>query len=97
MEELISTHDTMPEVKYDKIGIGYNSTRQADPYLTERLLYHLQPKNNKLYLDIGCGTGNYTCALDDKGISFIGVEPSGEMLREATPPRHEDRYGHTRF
>ena len=73
----------MQENKYDKIGTGYNSTRQADPYLTERLLYHLQPQNDRLYLDIGCGTGNYTCTLADKGLNFIGVEPSEKMLSEA--------------
>jgi len=73
----------MQETKYNKIGTGYNSTRHADPYLTERLLYHLQPQNNRLYLDIGCGTGNYTCALADKGLNFIGVEPSEKMLSEA--------------
>lgn len=70
----------MQETKYDKIGTGYNSTRQADPYLTQRLLYHLQPKNNGLYLDIGCGTGNYTITLVNKGFNFIGVEPSEKML-----------------
>jgi ubiquinone/menaquinone biosynthesis C-methylase UbiE len=73
----------MQETKYDSIGTGYNSTRQADPYLTERLLFHLQPKTDRLYLDIGCGTGNYTCALADKGLNFIGVEPSEKMLSEA--------------
>lgn len=73
----------MKETKYDKIGTGYNSTRQADPYLTKRLFYHLQPKTDRLYLDIGCGTGNYTCTLADKGLNFIGVEPSEKMLSEA--------------
>lgn len=73
----------MTETKYESIGNGYNSTRQADPYLTERLLFHLQPKTDKLYLDIGCGTGNYTCALCEKGINFIGVEPSEKMLGAA--------------
>lgn len=71
------------EVKYDKIGTGYNSTRQADPYLTSRLFSLLQPQNDKLYLDIGCGTGNYTSILADKGLNFIGVEPSEKMLSEA--------------
>lgn len=71
------------EVKYDKIGTGYNSTRQADPYLTNRLFSLLRPQNNKLYLDIGCGTGNYTSVLADKGLNFIGVEPSEKMLNEA--------------
>lgn len=75
--------NTMQETIYDKIGTGYNSTRQADPYLTERLLYHIQPQNGGLYLDIGCGTGNYTSALTDRGLNIIGVEPSDKMLREA--------------
>ncbi len=71
------------EIKYDKIGTGYNSTRQADPYLTSRLFSLLRPQNNKQYLDIGCGTGNYTCVLAEKGLNFIGVEPSEKMLSEA--------------
>jgi ubiquinone/menaquinone biosynthesis C-methylase UbiE len=70
-------------IKYDKIGTGYNSTRQADPYLAGRLFYLLQPKSDGLYLDIGCGTGNYTCFLAGKGLKFIGVEPSEKMLSEA--------------
>jgi ubiquinone/menaquinone biosynthesis C-methylase UbiE len=73
----------MQEIKYDKIGAGYNSTRKADPYLVERLLYHLQPNSNRLYLDIGCGTGNYTINLVNKGFNFVGVEPSEKMLNEA--------------
>ena len=73
----------MGETKYDEIGTGYNSTRQADPYLTGRLFSLLQPQSDKLYLDIGCGTGNYTCVLADKGLNFIGVEPSEKMLSEA--------------
>lgn len=73
----------MQDIKYDKIGTGYNSTRQADPYLTERLIYHLQPITDRLYLDIGCGTGNYTITLANKGFNFVGVEPSEKMLYEA--------------
>lgn len=71
------------EIKYDKIGTGYNSTRQADPYLINRLFSLLRPQYDKLYLDVGCGTGNYTCVLADKGLNFIGVEPSEKMLSEA--------------
>ena len=69
--------------KYDQIGIGYNLTRKADPYLAERLYHHLSPIPNALYLDIGCGTGNYTSALNEKGVSFVGVDPSTTMLDKA--------------
>jgi ubiquinone/menaquinone biosynthesis C-methylase UbiE len=73
----------MSEKTYDIIGKGYNNTRQADPFLVSRLLHLLNPKTDKLYLDIGCGTGNYTIALADKGLRFYGVEPSKQMLHEA--------------
>lgn len=77
------------EVKYDKIGIDYNQTRKADKYLTERLFHHLNPKGGGLYLDIGCGTGNYTHKLQMKGIEFIGIDPSNEMLKKAIQQNKE--------
>ena len=69
--------------KYNKIGINYNQTRKADPYLTEQLLKHLNPNKEGLYLDIGCGTGNYTNTLQKKGFHCIGIDPSIEMLKAA--------------
>ena len=69
--------------KYDKIGIDYNATRKADPFLVGRLMHHLNPKKGQHFLDIGCGTGNYTIALHKKGIRFTGIDPSSEMLKIA--------------
>lgn len=71
------------KAKYDHIGKTYNETRKADAFLTEQLYYHLNPRLGEIYLDIGCGTGNYTSALQKKGISFIGVDPSLTMLNRA--------------
>lgn len=71
------------EAKYDHIGKGYNNTRKADPFLLERLQYHLNPIREGLYLDIGCGTGNYTSQLHDKETKFIGIDPSQKMLDKA--------------
>lgn len=71
------------KAKYDIIGIDYNLTRRADKYLVQRLLYHLNPKKNGRYLDIGCGTGNYTIGLQKKGFDFMGIDPSIEMLEKA--------------
>jgi len=64
------------KAKYDDIGISYNETRSADPHIAERLLKNLNPKANGLYLDIGCGTGNYTNTFQEKGFNFIGMDPS---------------------
>ena len=70
-------------VKYDRIGKAYNTTRCADTYLSQRQLHHLKPEHTGLYLDIGCGTGNYTNEFQKKGYRFIGVDPSQRMLDEA--------------
>ncbi|NKI30426.1 class I SAM-dependent methyltransferase [Croceivirga thetidis] len=71
------------EVKYNTIGLDYNLTRRADKYLTKQLLYHLQPTKDGKYLDIGCGTGNYTNELHKNGFDFIGIDPSELMLEKA--------------
>ncbi len=69
--------------KYDSIGQGYNTTRRADPYLAGRLCDLLIPEAGKKYVDIGCGTGNYTVALAEKGFDFTGIDPSEKMLSTA--------------
>jgi len=69
-----------PDILYNTIGLGYNSTRQADPFLAGRLYELLMPKAGGLFLDIGCGTGNYTIALADKCLEFYGLDPSEKML-----------------
>lgn len=69
--------------KYDSIGQAYDTTRRADPYLLERLDALLSPRAGKKYFDIGCGTGNYTIALHEKGIDFTGIDPSQNMLSKA--------------
>jgi len=71
------------EAKYDHIGKQYNLTRKADPYLLERLHHHLASHAGGHYLDIGCGTGNYTLQLQAKGGGFTGVDPSERMLEKA--------------
>lgn len=68
---------------YNIIGTGYSTTRQSDPYITDRLLQHLDPQLSEVYLDIGCGTGNYTISLADSGLKFRGIDPSEKMLRVA--------------
>jgi len=71
------------DAKYNTIGIDYNRTRKADEYLTLRLMTHLKPNKRGLYLDIGCGTGNYTQELQKRGVRFVGIDPSLKMLENA--------------
>lgn len=70
-------------IKYDKIGENYNNTRKADKKLVENLINLLKPLKTGIYLDIGCGTGNYTDAIQKRGFQFIGIDPSEKMLKEA--------------
>lgn len=69
--------------KFNKTGLIDNETRKADSYLTSQLLKHLNPNKNGLYLDVGCGTGNYSNALQGKGFQFVGIDPSIELLQKA--------------
>ncbi len=62
--------------KYDTIGNEYNQTRKPDKVLVANLLRHLEPNEDGRYLDIGCGTGNYTIQLQQKGFQFIGIDPT---------------------
>ena len=63
-----------------QIGVGYNNNRAADPYIAERIVAQLQPTSDGIYLDIGCGTANYTHYIAQKGFIFYGVDPSDIML-----------------
>lgn len=69
--------------EYNITGKTYNVTRKADPYLVHQIRKMLNTRKGLTYLDIGCGTGNYTDALSDDGTQFIGVDPSIVMLQEA--------------
>jgi ubiquinone/menaquinone biosynthesis C-methylase UbiE len=80
----------MPTAPYDRIGGGYDSTRRADSYIVGRLLAHLNPQESGRYLDVACGTGNYTLAFASAGVRVVGVDSSPRMVaaaaRKASPP-----------
>jgi ubiquinone/menaquinone biosynthesis C-methylase UbiE len=79
---------------YDLIGAGYNTTRTADSFITERILQHLADTlypNAKL-LDLGCGTGNYTIKLSELPIGIFGLDPSELMLSEARQKSEKIRW-----
>ncbi len=68
---------------YDHIGDHYDTTRAADEDIVARLARHLNVKPKARYLDIGCGTGNYTIALRAYGGRWVGLDPSAQMLGQA--------------
>ncbi len=68
---------------YDQIGIDYDATRSADQYLLSRLLHHLRPASGGRYLDVGCGTANYTIAMHNAGVAIAGIDASRTMIMRA--------------
>jgi ubiquinone/menaquinone biosynthesis C-methylase UbiE len=65
---------------YNTIYKNYNSSRKADEYLSDKIRHLLSLKIDHNYIDVGCGTGNYTIALNNNGGVFTGIDPSIEML-----------------
>jgi SAM-dependent methyltransferase len=68
---------------YDSIGEGYDATRRADPFLVGRLRTLLSVQNDGSYVDVACGTGNYTVALAETGGRWAGVDCSSTMIEAA--------------
>ena len=73
----------MSEAVYNKIGKSYDITRKPDAQIIKTLLRLLQPQNQGRYLDLGCGSGNYTDALNKHGLAIEGVDVSEEMISKA--------------
>ncbi|MEH2336504.1 class I SAM-dependent methyltransferase [Nostoc sp.] len=69
---------------YEQIGKGYDLTRRADLEICAQLAVHLQLKSDYSYLDVACGTGNYTLALAKYGGVWYGVDQSKQMIDTAT-------------
>ena len=68
---------------YDNIGVNYDATRRADPFLAGRLVHHLRPFSGGRFLDLACGTGNYTLAMAEETGFWHGLDMSLGMLRTA--------------
>lgn len=71
-------------ILYDVIGTDYDSTRQADPHIVRQLIRHLKVQPGEDYLDLACGTGNYSLALGSgTGAPFFAMDQSAAMIRSA--------------
>jgi ubiquinone/menaquinone biosynthesis C-methylase UbiE len=68
---------------YNSIGATYGATRSADPAISQALARYVGAGPEGLFLDLGCGTGNYTCALAALGGHWHGLDVSSEMLKQA--------------
>lgn len=74
---------------YDQICQEYDITRQADPQISQKLMELMDIRAEGNYLDLSCGTGNYTVALNKRGGRWIGIDISSRMLEKA---KEKSRY-----
>lgn len=78
--------------KYDHIGIEYDVTRKADLEIVRRIHNHLQLIEGSSVVDIGCGSGNYTIALQQMGLEMTGADISSTMLDRARLKNHNNSW-----
>ena len=68
---------------YDLIGSTYAKTRLADPGIAQSLAREMRLTSSGAYLDLACGTGNYTVALSSLGGAWTATDVSDVMLTQA--------------
>lgn len=69
---------------YDRIGTDYDTVRRADPYLRDCFAQALRLEQGGQFLELGCGTGNYTIALaGGGGAAWTGIDESSVMIARA--------------
>jgi ubiquinone/menaquinone biosynthesis C-methylase UbiE len=68
---------------YNSIGSTYGATRRADPAIAGQVSRLVNCASGSRFLDVACGTGNYTCALAASGGEWHGTDISEVMLKQA--------------
>lgn len=68
---------------YDRICKEYDATRRADPGISRTLAELLRILPGNEYLDLSCGTGNYTVEMSARGGHWTGIDLSSRMLEKA--------------
>ncbi|NUN99959.1 MAG: methyltransferase domain-containing protein [Saprospiraceae bacterium] len=82
---------------FDRLAVQYDAwyTTPLGAFVNAReqaLLFELtKVRPGEQALDVGCGTGNYTLALAQRGIQAMGVDLSPAMLAVAISKAKEAR------
>jgi len=69
-------------VTYDRIATRY-AARATYPLEQELARFRYMVPKGRLVLDVGCGPGQYTQALETRGLCTVGLDLSQGMLRQA--------------
>jgi len=79
----MSTSIDNGSVDYDRVSHVYDTSRVAHAETIEKLIRLLRISRDSVVLDMGCGTGNYTAAIQQVAASVIGIDASTGMLKRA--------------
>jgi ubiquinone/menaquinone biosynthesis C-methylase UbiE len=69
--------------QYNDIGSTYCATRRADHDIAKTLAGLVEVQDGRRFLDVACGTGNYTNALASIGGNWYGCDISDVMVNQA--------------
>lgn len=71
-------------INYNQIATKYSRYRRVHPEVLKNLLEVSGIDQNAVVLEVGCGTGNYSLAIDElTGCVCWGIDPSKAMLAQA--------------
>ena len=70
-------------ISYDRIRRIYDVSRGANVETVRKLVRLLNAGSDSVSLDLGCGTGNYTAALQKAAKTLIGIDVSKGMIEQA--------------
>ncbi len=72
------------KLNYDQLAAEYAQHRQVQPEVMRRLISDGGIRPNSDVLEVGCGSGNYICAIQaSTGCRCWGIDPSRRMLAAA--------------
>jgi SAM-dependent methyltransferase len=72
---------TLPQtIDYREIAPRYDGSRRAEPAVVSALTADLFAAGAHSVVEIGAGTGNYTCELIAAGLETVALDPSAEMI-----------------
>ncbi|MFX0133395.1 MAG: class I SAM-dependent methyltransferase [Candidatus Hodarchaeota archaeon] len=82
----------MQRYNYDNASVNYDISRNASSEVVNKLIRLLNLDSNSVILDLGCGTGNYTLALQRFAKNIIGIDLSLGMIGQARAKFSSLRY-----
>jgi ubiquinone/menaquinone biosynthesis C-methylase UbiE len=81
------------KIDYNTLAQEYARHRQIHPAVLKDLIQLGNLNSASQVLDVGCGTGNYTIALEEAiGCSCSGIDPSEQMLAKASERTQSVRF-----